>query len=667
MAYEVTATRRRPKTFDEMAGQDFVVSTLKSSIQTGRIAHAYLFSGPRGCGKTSAARILARSLNCVEGPTASPCGTCANCQEIARGASMDVIEIDGASNTGVNDVRQIKDEVLFPPNSGKYKVYIIDEVHMLSNSAFNALLKTIEEPPPYIIFIFATTELHKVPATIKSRCQQFAFRLFPIEVIKKLLAEACAEMGVEAEDEALFWIAKESTGSMRDAYTLLDQVVSFSEGKLRSELIREKLGLVGLDAVNALAEACVRNDAAQALGMVDNILDRGVSIEQFVIDLAGYYRSLLLLKNGITRDSLLGYSPERFSSLVVQNLSPAQIERALTLLLALYRDLRFSVSPRFELEAMVSQLSWLTQWVSSGELRDAIHGVRGLLLIPSNHPRWGPAEEAPGSSRIGVDVRTGEIFRPGEIPHAATDGQADEGVGVGDDPFAPEVDLAQPGAFTETFRKFMAARGDQASVRPMATPASGAPPASTAQQQPAQPAKPASTAQQQPAPPPPSAQPSLSAIAPDRAKPVQAPAERAGDDTDGDSDDAIPEDDSAESTDPSAPAPYDPRALREELIKLLKKERGMLASALEKSMDWEWEGDRLTVPVRDRLTAEMLRKENAVLTLALRSLGGNDLSLEIAERVDRKSAEVSAATETELPMEAELVRRMFRGTIIKAK
>ncbi|OHE57627.1 MAG: DNA polymerase III, subunit gamma and tau, partial [Treponema sp. GWA1_62_8] len=155
MAYEVTATRRRPKTFDEMAGQEFVVATLKSSIETGRIAHAYLFSGPRGCGKTSAARILARSLNCEKGPTAVPCGTCPSCVEIARGSCMDVIEIDGASNTSVNDVRQIKDEVLFPPNGSRFKVYIIDEVHMLSNNAFNALLKTIEEPPPYIVFIFA--------------------------------------------------------------------------------------------------------------------------------------------------------------------------------------------------------------------------------------------------------------------------------------------------------------------------------------------------------------------------------------------------------------------------------------------------------------------------------------------------------------------------------
>jgi len=548
---------------------------------------------------------------------------------------MDVIEIDGASNTGVNDVRQIKDEVLFPPNSGKYKVYIIDEVHMLSNSAFNALLKTIEEPPPYIIFIFATTELHKVPATIKSRCQQFAFRLFPIEIIKKLLAEACAEMGVDAEDEALFWIAKEATGSMRDAYTLLDQVVSFSGGKLRSELIREKLGLVGLDAVNALAEACVRNDAAEALGMVDSILDRGVSIEQFVVDLAGYYRSLLLLKNGITRDSLLGYNPERFSALVVQNLSAAQIERALTLLLALYRDLRFSVSPRFELEALVSQLAWLTQWVSAGELRDAILGVRGLLLIPGNHPRWGPAEEAPADPRIGVEAHTEESIRAAENVRAESD------AGLGGDPFAPEVDLAQPGAFTETFRKFMAARGDQASVRPAATetqqaPSSSAPPV---QRSPAHPALQAAAS-------------------------GQAPQD---DLEDGEPEDAISGDASPEPADTSAPAPYDPRALREELIRVLKKERGMLASALEKSMDWEWEGDRLIVPVRDRLTAEMLRKENSVLTISLRSLGGNDLSMEIAERVEPKSTGVRAAAETELPEEAELVRRMFRGTIIKAK
>ncbi|MDR3060287.1 MAG: DNA polymerase III subunit gamma/tau, partial [Prevotella sp.] len=245
MAYEVTATKRRPKTFDELAGQDFVAATLKSSIESGRIAHAYLFSGPRGCGKTSAARILARSLNCEKGPTVNPCGTCPSCREIARGANLDIIEIDGASNNSVDSVRQIRDEVIFPPQGGKKKIYIIDEVHMLTNNAFNALLKTIEEPPEYIVFIFATTEVHKVPATIRSRCQQFNFRLIPIETIQKILKDTCAEMGIEAEDEALFWIAKESTGSLRDAYTLFDQVASFSDGHIREQLIRDKLGLVG--------------------------------------------------------------------------------------------------------------------------------------------------------------------------------------------------------------------------------------------------------------------------------------------------------------------------------------------------------------------------------------------------------------------------------------
>src|SRR5512145_2017775 len=252
MPYEVTATRKRPKDFEEFKGQDFVSATLVSSLESGRIAHAYLFSGPRGCGKTSAARILAKSLNCEKGPSAKPCGTCRSCVEIARGSSLDVIEIDGASNTSVDNVRQIKDEVLFAPNSGRYKIYIIDEVHMLSNSAFNALLKTIEEPPPYIVFVFATTEVHKVPATIRSRCQQFNFRLIGPEQIKARLQEVVQELKLPAEEAALFWMAREATGSLRDAYTLLDQVISFSPDGIRLETIRAKLGLVGIERINGL-------------------------------------------------------------------------------------------------------------------------------------------------------------------------------------------------------------------------------------------------------------------------------------------------------------------------------------------------------------------------------------------------------------------------------
>jgi DNA polymerase-3 subunit gamma/tau len=388
--YEVTATRRRPKTFDELAGQDFVAATLKNSLTTGQIAHAYLFSGPRGCGKTSAARILARSLNCEQGASANPCGVCPSCQEITRGANLDIIEIDGASNTSVNDVRQIKDEVLFPPNSSRYKIYIIDEVHMLSTSAFNALLKTIEEPPPYIVFIFATTELYKVPATIKSRCQQFAFRLIPIETIAGILKVACTEMNIQAEDEALFWIARESTGSLRDAYTLFDQVASFSSGSIRSALIREKLGLIGLENLNNLAEACVTHNTEQAFLLIDEILNAGIAIEQFVVDMAGYYRSLLLLKNGITRESLLDYAPERFSVTVLASLDSIRLERALDLILALYRDIRYSVSPRFELELVIAKLCWLAEWVSPVDLKNAVTGAQYVLGSAQNRPLLAP-------------------------------------------------------------------------------------------------------------------------------------------------------------------------------------------------------------------------------------------------------------------------------------
>jgi len=377
--YEVTASKYRPKSFDELAGQEFVVSTIKNSLQSGHIAHAYLFSGPRGCGKTSAARILARSLNCEKGPSNGPCGVCDNCIAISRGASMDVLEIDGASNNSVNDVRQIKDEVLFPPQSGKYKVYIIDEVHMLSTSAFNALLKTIEEPPPYIVFIFATTELHKVPATIKSRCQQFNFRLISVEIIQGLLKKICAEMKIEAEDDALFWIARESTGSMRDAFTLFDQVVSFSAGSIRSSLIREKLGIIGLEKLNALAESCAVNDAQSAFALTDEVLSSGVAIEQFVVDLAGYFRSLLLLKNGVTRESLLGYRPSLFSVKALETFDAIRLEQALDILLNCYRDIRYSVSPRFELETAVSKLSWLNKWVSPAELMKAVQEARSVL------------------------------------------------------------------------------------------------------------------------------------------------------------------------------------------------------------------------------------------------------------------------------------------------
>lgn len=376
MAYENTATRKRPQRFSELIGQEFVAATLTSSIAQGRIAHAYLFAGPRGVGKTSAARILARALNCEQGPTAEPCGTCGNCREVIAGNSLDVIEIDGASNTSVNDVREIKDEVLFAPNSSRYKVYIIDEVHMLSNSAFNALLKTIEEPPPYIVFIFATTEVHKVPATIRSRCQQFNFRLIPADQIKASLKAVAAEMQVKAEEQALSWVAKEATGSLRDAYTLLDQVISFSEGEVTLERIQEKLGVVGIDEINRIGRLLVGGEPGRTLEYTSSLLDRGVSVEQFVIDLADYFRNLLFLKAGIRREALLSFPAESYAGEVLETLSLAQLEKAVEMLLDLYRDLKFSLNQRFELDLLMSRMSNLANLITPGELLESIRSLR---------------------------------------------------------------------------------------------------------------------------------------------------------------------------------------------------------------------------------------------------------------------------------------------------
>lgn len=380
MAFEVTATRRRPQQFDSLAGQEFVVSTLKNAIAQGRIAHAYLFSGPRGVGKTTSARLLAKALNCVHGPTAEPCGECENCQGIAKGNNLDVIEIDGASNTGVNDVRVIKEEVMFPPTSSRYKIYIIDEVHMLSQSAFNALLKTIEEPPEYVVFIFATTETQKVPATIRSRCQQFNFQLLGIETIKRLLKEAADEMNLEAEDDALFWIAKEATGSMRDAYTLFDQVVSFSNGKITLEQIREKLGLVGMDSINSIMLNIIDDKNEQALSEVQGLLAKGVSIDQIVKDFTDYFRSLLLIKQGVKSENVLGVQSSSFPEKVVKTYNTEQLETALEMFLELYRNIRYSLNPRFELELSVSRLSRLRFASSNTAVLEQIARLKNDLI-----------------------------------------------------------------------------------------------------------------------------------------------------------------------------------------------------------------------------------------------------------------------------------------------
>jgi DNA polymerase-3 subunit gamma/tau len=294
MDYQVSARKYRPGTFDEVIGQPHVVQTLVNAIATKRVAHAFLFSGTRGVGKTTVARILAKALNCEQGPTGRPCNACANCTEITQGTSVDVVEIDGASNTGVDDVREIRENVKFSPFRGGYRVYIIDEVHMLSNSAFNALLKTLEEPPPHVVFIFATTEIHKIPATILSRCQHYNFRRIPRVAIIDRLRQVAVQDGLSIEDRSLAVIARASEGSMRDALSLLDQAVVFGGKTLNHADLELLLGSIPQELVRALIEAIVAKDSAAALRVVSQLLDQGHDLRAYAADVVERVRNLMV-------------------------------------------------------------------------------------------------------------------------------------------------------------------------------------------------------------------------------------------------------------------------------------------------------------------------------------------------------------------------------------
>lgn len=295
MAYVALYRRWRPQNFDTLVGQQPVKQALTNALTSGRIAHAYLFAGPRGTGKTSTARILAKALNCDHGPTPNPCGECDNCRRIAEGSSMDVFEIDAASNRGIDEIKALRDQLAFTPVDCRYKVYIIDEVHMLTTEAFNALLKTLEEPPSHVIFILATTDPHKIPATIHSRCQRFDFRRVTVEEIVQHLAMVAQGSGLEADEDALRLIAIQSEGGMRDALSLLDQCGVMAK-KITAVTVREILGIVGREALRALVEAIGRQDVPLALSQLAALLEQGKDVRQIVTELIEYLRALLLFK-----------------------------------------------------------------------------------------------------------------------------------------------------------------------------------------------------------------------------------------------------------------------------------------------------------------------------------------------------------------------------------
>ncbi len=374
MDYQVSARKYRPGTFDDVIGQPHIVQTLLNAVSTKRIAHAYLFSGTRGVGKTTVARILAKALNCEQGPTGHPCNRCANCQEIAQGSSVDVVEVDGASNTSVDDVREIRENIKFTPFRGQYRVYIIDEVHMLSNSAFNALLKTLEEPPAHVVFIFATTEIHKIPATILSRCQHYNFRRIARTEIIERLRHVAEQEQLTIEERSLVALARASEGSLRDALSLLDQAVAFGGKMISHQDLEVLLGAVPHELVQGIVNAVMAQDSPAALTVLASLLDQGHDLRAFCADVVEQFRHLLVaavVPAATELRSLIETSEEEVAQLAAaaMALSPEQLQELLTIFTQAEDSLRLSAHPRFVMEAAAIRATRLLSRPESGMAR----------------------------------------------------------------------------------------------------------------------------------------------------------------------------------------------------------------------------------------------------------------------------------------------------------
>ena len=368
MAYVALYRRWRPESFADLVGQEHISRTLSRAVTSGQTSHAYLFTGPRGTGKTSTAKILARALNCAEGPTLTPCGVCDSCRSISDGSSMDVFEIDAASNRGIDEIRDLRESVKFAPTEGHYKIYIIDEVHMLTTEAFNALLKTLEEPPERVIFILATTEPHKVPATIQSRCQRYDFHRITVTEIRDRLIYVCKESDIAAEEDALGIIAAQADGGMRDALSILDQCMALAEGTLTAERVQEALGLVGRAWIRRMAGEIAARDAAALIAQLSELLQSGRELKQVLAELAQYFRRLMIAGVGgaVSAAELCAGDAEELRMDAAQ-FTQEEIMSILRRLNETMQELRTSPQPRIAVETLLIGLCHTEGAAPSGE------------------------------------------------------------------------------------------------------------------------------------------------------------------------------------------------------------------------------------------------------------------------------------------------------------
>jgi len=421
MAYLVLARKWRPQTFADLLGQEHVSRTLANAIRSGRIHHAFLFTGARGVGKTSAARILAKALNCEQGLSEHPCGTCVSCQEITAGQGLDVIEIDGASNTGVDDVRELRDNIRYLPNRSRYKIFIIDEVHMLSTNAFNALLKTLEEPPPHAKFIFATTEPHKIPVTILSRCQRFDFRKIQLQRVAGKLREIADAEGLTISDQSLVLIARHGEGSMRDTLSTLDQVIAFCGEEVQEDDVQALLGMVDRRLLLDAVEAIVQRDPRRALDAVRRVDQLGVGQRQFAQELVELFRALVVCKVVDAPEELLDLVGDELHELQTLSGTTAleDLQRMVTLLLKLQVELVNSPYPLLSLEMTMVRLASLPSGEDLGKLLTRLESLERRLAggLPQPAASRGAAPVPPAVQPLPGERSPKKPEPPGDSAH----------------------------------------------------------------------------------------------------------------------------------------------------------------------------------------------------------------------------------------------------------